>query len=126
MKYLLVLLATFTLLSCKKDTQDRNPIIYFYPLSDFTYTNKDTVYLKINSISTRPIQKITVRLIVDQLGKDSVLSTYSLNSLEALTVIDTLLLNVDWENNLLMQLKVTTVDGEQTNNEYRNVLFLQD
>ena len=125
MKFLFILSMLLVFLSCKKDVEDKNPVITFTPFSNFTYTNQDTVLLQVSSISTRPIEKVVISLVVDELGKDSVMTEFLGGDLEVFNLVDTLLLDVNWEDSLLMRLKVSSVDGSQTNTHYREVLFIQ-
>lgn len=125
MKFIYLLSISLFLLSCQKDPEDKNPILSFTPDSDFTYTNQDTILITINSISTRPIQKITVSLVIDELAKDSIISEFLANDLEILQLTDTLLLNANWEDSLDMKLKISVTDLSQTKTYSRNVLFMQ-
>jgi hypothetical protein len=125
MKFIYLLSISLFLLSCQKDPEDKNPILSFTPDSDFTYTNQDTILITINSISTRPIQNITVSLVIDELAKDSIISEFLANDLEILQLTDTLLLNANWEDSLDMKLKISVTDLSQTKTYSRNVLFMQ-
>ena len=126
MKFLFILSMLLVFLSCRKDVEDRNPVITFTPFSNFTYTNQDTVLIQVSSMSTRPVEKVVISLVVEQLGKDSVMTEFVGSDLQFFNLVDTLLLDVNWEDSLLMRLKVLSVDGSQTNTHYREVLFMQD
>ena len=125
MKFIYILSAILLFVCCKKNTQDKNTILTFSPYSDFSYTNKETVFININTISTDPLQKITIRLVVDDLDKDSIISEHSVNTLEVLNLQDSLYLDVDWEDSLDMKLILSAIDESNTTTNIRNGLYLQ-
>lgn len=115
MKYLYLLIALYLLIGCRKEKEDKNPMAIFTPTDEFVYKNEDSLYVVINSISSRPMQKTQVSLVVDSLGMDSVFAEFKIDDeLERFGDSALLYLDTTWTDSLDIRLKVTITDEKQT------------